>query len=580
VTCKGTFGTSKPFTVAKVEADKKGVRQVFDEAKPTKAAYAEAKCTVVPGSENSGEGDAGTGNAGTGNAGTDDSAGTGNANTPVTDSTGVNNSATVTATPVSIGEVISAPPPGAPPPPAANTIKLKLPAASEQDLAGSKLKNAFRKIGEEVNAVYNVRSDGTVKVLNSPAAGGGRTRKMRGGATPEQLAARKAKKATAKAAKPAAAPKAVNPAKAAKAAKKTAKAGKPLTPEQQAKRNAGIAASKTKKASAPPKQAKMTKEQKAAQKAAQKGMTPQQKMNAQKAAQAQARAGKPPKVKVKGKQTQMKGPNTNVGPVNLNAIGELSAKKEPQTIIVETKDKINPAQVEKQLEGALAGVGLKADVLPVAPPDPTPETSASDVNASTSGTFAAAGHKDGDKPFDFASLAANPGKAVELKGKQLYTRFPTLGPGQIIHNLGDTQSGISYSEFAVDDDGLRIFRVVGTPSQIAASSKTVANRIQLEEIMTGPGGYVTLIRDLEDEEARLKGAINFYQTRIASYEASLGKMTPKERKPIQDRLPGLTKSLNNNQSQLAEVQRHIMSFRAARNAAAAMGAPLSGGRRR
>ena len=127
---------------------------------------------------------------------------------------------------------------------------------------------------------------------------------------------------------------------------------------------------------------------------------------------------------------------------------------------------------------------------------------------------------------------------------------------------------------------MRIFRVVGTPSQIAASSKTVANRIQLEQIMTGPGGYVTLIRDLEDEEARLQGTIRFYQSRIASYEASLPNLEPKEKKPIQQRLPGLKQSLTNNQAQLAEVQRHVMGFKAARNAAAAMGAPLSGGRRR
>jgi hypothetical protein len=57
----------------------------------------------------------------------------------------------------------------------------------------------------------------------------------------------------------------------------------------------------------------------------------------------------------------------------------------------------------------------------------------------------------------------------------------------------------------------------------------------------------------------------------------------KEKKPIQDRLPKLKLSLKNNQDQLAEVQKHIRGFKAARNAAASMGAPLTstgGGRRR
>jgi hypothetical protein len=361
----------------------------------------------------------------------------------------------------------------------------------------------------------------------------------------------------------------------------------------------------------------MTPQQKAAQKAAQKGMTPQQKMNAQKAAQAQARASRPVKAPKLAKNVKRqaalnktrsnikngKGPttitrnNSTVNAVNLNAIAALSATKEPMNVLVETEGPVSPAAVKAKLDASLKSYGASTDPTPKA--DPTadsPEAAAAlvaaekasglDKNDSRSATFAAADHKAGDKPFDFASLAANPGVPIELKGRQLYSRFPTLGPGQIIHNLGDTLSGVSYSEFAVEDSdagGMRIFRVVGTPSQIAASSKTVANRIVLEEIMTGPGGYVTLLRDLDDEEARLQGTIRFYENRIASYEASAGKMKDeKEKKPIQDRLPGLTRSLTNNQAQLAEVQKHIRGFRAARNAAAFMGAPLAstGGSRR
>ena len=414
---------------------------------------------------------------------------------------------------------------------------------------------------------------------------------------PTKAAKRAAK--TAKAPVAPVAPKAVNPGKVpkvvnpTKAAKRAAKTGKVLTPEQQAKRNAGMMASKTKKASGPVKQGKMTKEQKALRKNAQKGMTPQQKMNAQKKAQAQARAAKPPKVK--GKQTQMKGPNINVGPVNLNAVAELSAVREPKDIIIETKGYIDPASVQKALQAGLAKIGLSVAVSKIAPADPTPNSGAPAGTAGDQkgipGTARdqqrtpgaepklASINVAGDKPFDFASLVANPGIPIELKGRQLYSRFPTLGPGQVIHNLGDTQSGVSYSEFAVDDDGLRIFRVVGTPSQIAAGSKTIANRIQLEKITTGPGGYVTLLRDLDDEEARLIGTKGFYQGRIASYEASLPSLDAKEQKPIRMRLDPLRKSLKRTIADIDGIQKTKIAFKASRNAAAAAGAPLSGGRR-
>jgi hypothetical protein len=560
VTCKGMFGTSKPFTVAKVEADKKGVRQVFDEAKPTKAAYPEAKCTVVPGSESAGTDDSvtdpTTGNAGTGNAGTGN-----NATDPTV-------SPTVTAIPVSVGEVISAPPPTAPPPPAGNTIALKLPMASEQDVTSNKFNAAFFKAtGQHVNAVYRKKPDGTVKVLNAPAAapaaGGGRTRKMRGGA-----------------------PKAPKAPKAAKPVK-------PLTAEQQAKKNAGIAASKTKKASAPPKQAKMTPQQKAAQKAAQKGMTPQQKMNAQKAAQAQARAAKPakpPKLSKNAKrQAALNKTRSNIaagkGPTTITrnnantnaAYAQLSGKKEAKSITIETKGPIDPKAVEKPLEAELKKIGLPANVSPVAPPDPTPDTPA-DANASKGTTFAAANHKDGDTPFDFASLAANPGKPIELKGKQLDSRFQGLGRGQILHKISDAQSGVEYSEFAVEDPdagGLRTYRVVGTPSQIAAGSKTIANRIQLEEIMLGPGGYVTLLRDLQDEQARKDGDIKFFQDKVATYKASIEKLDPKQRKALGVTIPRLESALKVRTNEMSGLKRDIMSFQAARNAAASMGAPLT-----
>ena len=346
-----------------------------------------------------------------------------------------------------------------------------------------------------------------------------------------------------------------------------------------------------------PKTEQEIKASKAAQKATQQAAAAQKKVNAKAAkaagkAAAPAGSAKPPMGAVPAAPAgSAKPPKGAVpaAPTGKPAAGKPVASGYTQFNVVTTVPVVDPKKVAPFLQKNARTKSLT--VLNAHPSVPASIVSARGSTAKASkgstGSMGAASSKlvalgdpVGNRPFDFRALMAKPGTPVELRGAQLSTRVPFLGPGQMIHGLADQATGVIYSEFAVDDNGLRIFRIFGTPQQIAAGSKTLVAKVQLEEIMTGPGGYMTLLRDLQDEEIRVKGSIQFYEGRISSYEASLNNLEPHEQRPLKSRIKRLQVSLQRSQQELVEIAKEVVGFKAASQKAAAMGAPLKGGSNR
>jgi len=279
-----------------------------------------------------------------------------------------------------------------------------------------------------------------------------------------------------------------------------------------------------------------------------------------------------------------------------------------QQIIIETKDEINPKAVEQKLEQSAYFKAKGTNVLPNQPPDPTPDAGSVQSNATPVSTgngslkngttqkkqtneakgdtqqLAAINSSEGNKPFDFASLKLNPGKPVELKGNQLLSRFTSLSPGQIIHDLGDTETGTIYSEFAILDDGaIRVYRITGQKAQISSVAQAKANQIQLEEIMTGEGGYEKLYYDLETMLKRVTEDNKTYASKIASYKAAMAKINPSdpdaahETERLEEIVSTLVKGLEQRRLEEARINKSLMGLKAGMNAIRMKSRGLAGG---
>ena len=570
VICKGTFVSSKPFMISKIDQDKKGKPQVWN----NKTAYASTKCTLQSRADS---------------AGSENGSSTGSENGSSTVS-----ESSEGAPPPPIGATIEAPPPGTPPPNAQNTIQLKL-KSTEKELGGTAFNAAFKRAtGINVNAVYQKKPDGTMKVLNAPVSVGGRRRTMKGGAfdSPTASSLAKSKKAPK-------APKALK----VKAAKPPRPGAKPVNAAKQAQINASKAASKLKKG--------------------QKGVpgvsTKTKKVKVNKAT-AQGAALNANRTRLAASYGTPNNPNNEfVPPPRLNngnnafeplppaqnyaqlEAAPLSTKTEPVTITVETKGPIDPVEVEKLIEADPYFKLKGANVATVPPPDPTPDTTPPPANIGstpppnstqgmgsngTQGTgFTSANSSTGNAPFDFRAIDANPGKPIELKGAQKYTQSHAVEPGQIIHGLEDVKTGVKYSEFQIDDDGAtRTYRVVGTPEQIIRGSRSVAGKIALEEIMQGPGGYEALLRDLTDREGWIKRDIAFLGDILERYKLSRSTLDRSQQRIIDDLIPQLKGAIANREGEQTSIQKHKIGLQAGVNVAQATAGPAQrgqyGGKRR
>jgi len=570
----GTFKKtlSEPFKVVDITG-LKGSQMVFKTKGDTKTAFKSTACTVQ---------------------GANVSLDNTNAGSAPADNT---NAGSAPAEPVVVGSVIPAPPPNAPPPPAENTIELTL-KASEKEIASPAFKNAFTKAtdGEKIDAIYDKEPDGTIKVLDPPMTGG-RRRTMKGGApkTAEEIAASKAasqqKKAAQKGTQKAASQQKKANAKTAKAAGMRqvsanlfSNSTTPAPKVKVAKTAEEIAASKA-----------ASQQKKATQKATQKAASQQKKANAKTA-------------KAAGKATVPAAPNAAPNAAPAAPVVGLTPTVTNQQIIIETKDEIDPKTVEKKLEQSSYFKAKGTNVLPNRPSDPTPDAGSVQSNATPVSTgngslengttqkkqtkgakgdtqqLAAINSSEGNKPFDFASLKLNPGKPVELKGNQLLSRFTSLSPGQIIHDLGDTETGTIYSEFAILDDGaIRVYRITGQKAQISSVAQAKANQMQLEEIMTGEGGYEKLYYDLETMLKRVTEDNKTYASKIASYKAAIAKINPSdpdaahETERLEEIVSTLVKGLEQRRLEEARINKSLMGLKAGMNAIRMKSRGLAGG---